>query len=159
MEPLSPLPWSLHLCASGWLLTRQTYQFSCLFKESKTRDSVGGWHLFHLGETSTLIVFLVPLSLLLLLSSVSNSVSIGFWLIEKTYPGCTTRPSLRSESALQWWFDQGSRRSHVWTSASHVIWCHHPRPTHEPWCGPMSCGIHWKRRGHKVTFWLYNNYE
>ena len=63
-----------------------------------------------------------------------------FLLSCKTHPGCTRHPSPRSECGLQWWFDPGSHRSHVWTSVSHGTWCHRPRPTRGPWCGRTSYG-------------------
>lgn len=86
------------------------------------------WHSFHLRETSTSIV--------------SLTLTLSFAL--QTHPGYTKRPSLHSECALQWWSGPGSHRFHVWISASHAIWCRHPRPTHEPWCGRTSCGTRWK---------------
>lgn len=95
-----------------------------------------------------LLLVLLSLCDSLLLSSVSNS--IGFSLISKTHPGCTKRPSPRSESGLRWWFDPGSHRSHVWTSVSHATWCRRPRPTRGPWYGQTSCGIHWRRQRQKL---------
>lgn len=134
----SPLLWSPHLCASGWLLTQQTYLFSCLSDESQISYNIVSWQ-----ETRTSIVCFLFCCLFVThcfhhLSLIPHHL---FGLSRKTHPGCTRRPSLHSECGPQWLFDPGSHRSHVWTSVSRETWCRHPRPTHAPWCGQMSCGI------------------
>lgn len=118
---------------------RHTWLLSWLTSVPSMRDK----HL------NCLFLCLLSLCYLLLLLSVSNS-SIAFSLILKTHPSCTKRPSRRSEYGLQWWFDPRSHHSRVWTSVSRVIWCHRPRPTREPWCGQMSCGIHCMTQRHKL---------
>lgn len=135
----SPLPWSPHLCASGWLPTRQTYLFSCLSDKSKISYSLASWNMFlSTGDKHY--------------NNVIFSV-ISVWLLHrlfsycKTHPGCTKRPSPHSGCALRWWFDPGSHRSHVWTSVSRGTWCRHPRPKHGPWCGQTSYGTRWTNIG------------
>lgn len=67
-EPLSPLLWSPHLCASGWLLTQRTYLFVCLSDERKIyiHASLAGRNMLYLQRNKDFnYLFLVqfPLNL------------------------------------------------------------------------------------------------
>lgn len=57
-----------------------------------------------------------------------------------SYPGCTRRPSLHSESGPQWCSGPKSHRTPSSSAASPVTWCHRLHPRHVVWCDLMSCG-------------------
>lgn len=70
------------------------------------------------------------------------------WVDEDfSYPGCTRRPSLHSESGPQWCSGPKSHQTPSSSAALPETWCHrlHPRPV--AWCDLMSCGTRWGGTG------------
>lgn len=74
------------------------------------------------------------------LTSTLTSICHLAYLRSFSYPGCTRRPSLHSESGPQWCSGPKSHQTPSSSAASPVTWCHrlHPRPV--AWCDLMSCG-------------------
>lgn len=67
------------------------------------------------------------------------------------HPSCTRRPFRHSAFEPQWWFGRGNHRTLALAAALLVTWCHHPHPTHVPWCGRKSCGTRCKSQAGSVT--------